>query len=292
MTALIVGLGMLVGLGAFLVFKGSLARTPALADALSLLDPPPPVTILSDAPEGRLEATADSVRRRLRIPLTTTQQRLLMLQGRTVGDFFAEKLVWMTAGILLPGLWAGVQLAFGNSPGLAPLGLSLALGAAGFFVADVRLRSGAKQEHRAATDAVHTFFDLVVLERLANASAAQAAANAAAVSDAPLFRRISAGLERARLEQSQPWGELRRVAVEWDVPELIDFADVMQLEEQGAGLVEVLQARVRELRDAHLARQKTAAQEASESMSLWMTLPALLLGVALLAPALMKLVIS
>ena len=42
-------------------------------------------------------------------------------------------------------------------------------------------------------------------------------------------------------------------------------------------------------RDAHLARQKVEAQETSESMSLWMTLPALLLGVALLAPALMNL---
>ena len=63
----------------------------------------------------------------------------------------------------------------------------------------------------------------------------------------------------------------------------------MQLEEQGAGLSEVLQARVRELRDAHLARQKSEAQEASESMTLWMTLPALLLGVALLVPALLPL---
>lgn len=68
-----------------------------------------------------------------------------------------------------------------------------------------------------------------------------------------------------------------------------DFADVMQLEEQGAGLAEVLQARVRELRDAHLSQQREVAQEASESMSLWMTLPALLPGVALLTPALLTL---
>lgn len=182
-----------------------------------------------------------------------------------------------------------MQLAFGRSPGVLPLVLSLLGGLAGFFVADVQLRGGAHRDRRAATDAVHTFFDLVVLERLANASAAQAAANAAAVSDSPLFRRISAGLERARLEQAQPWAELRRVAGEWDMPELTDFADIMQLEEQGTGLADVLRARVRELRDAHLARQKVEAQETSESMSLWMTLPALLLGVALLAPALMNL---
>ena len=91
------------------------------------------------------------------------------------------------------------------------------------------------------------------------------------------------------MEQSQPWHELREVAREWNVPELSDFADVMQLEEQGAGLADVLQARVRELRDAHLGAQKTAAQEASEAMSLWMTIPALLLGLALLVPPLLKL---
>ncbi len=186
-------------------------------------------------------------------------------------------------------VWAGAQLAFGGSPGVAPLGVALAGGVVGYFVADLRLRGGAEQERRAATDGIHTFFDLVVLERLANSSAAQAAANAAAVSDAPLFRRISSGLERARMEQSQPWHELREVAREWNVPELSDFADVMQLEEQGAGLADVLQARVRELRDAHLGAQRTAAQEASEAMSLWMTIPALLLGLALLVPPLLKL---
>ncbi|NHB84714.1 hypothetical protein G7085_09090 [Tessaracoccus sp. HDW20] len=91
------------------------------------------------------------------------------------------------------------------------------------------------------------------------------------------------------MEQSQPWDELRRIATEWNVSELADFADVMQLEEQGAGLADILQARVRELRDAHLSRQKAEAQEASESLSLWMTLPALLLGVALVTPALLTL---
>ncbi len=214
---------------------------------------------------------------------------MLNLQGRSVGDFFAEKLVWTALGFLLPASWAALQLAFGRPSGLTPLALSLVGAGAGFFVADLRLRSGAERQRRTATDGIHTFFDLVVLERLANASAAQAAANAAAVSDSPLFRRVSAGLERARMEQSPPWDELRRVADEWGVPELIDFADVMQLEEQGAGLAEVLQARVRELRDAHLSAQRSAAQNASEAMTLWMTIPALLLGVALLIPALLGL---
>lgn len=281
--------GMVGGFGLFLAVRGATAPPVRLADALAALDRPSPAPRWEPEPSEGLEGLSERLHRRLRLPLTRTQQRLLAIQGRSVGDFFAEKLVWTLAGLLLPTLWAAVQLAFGRPPGLEPLGLSLACAVAGYFVADLRLRRGAGQHRRAATDGIHTFFDLVVLERLANASATQAAANAAAMSQTPLFRRISAALERARMEQAQPWDELRRVAGEWQVPELADFADVMQLEEQGAGLAEVLQARVRELRGAHLSRQKAAAQAASESMALWMSLPALLLGVALLAPALLTL---
>ncbi|HQD21055.1 MAG TPA: hypothetical protein PKY27_02255 [Arachnia sp.] len=288
MIGLMTAAGMVAGLGAFLVLRGALARPVRLGDALAALEARLPTT--EEPPVvGGLEGMSERLRRALRFPITAGQQRMLNLQGRSVGDFFAEKLVWAALGFLLPALWAVLELAFGRSPGLTPLGLSLVGAAAGFFVADLRLRSEAEQQRRVATDGIHTFFDLVVLERLANASAAQAAANAAAVSDSPLFRRVSAGLERARMEQTPPWDELRRVADEWAVPELTDFADVMQLEEQGAGLAEVLQARVRELRDAHLSAQRSAAQEASEAMTLWMTIPALLLGVALLVPALLGL---
>lgn len=287
MIGLITAAGMVAGLGLFLVVRGALAQPVRLGDALAALETRLPA--VEEPRAGGLEGLSDRLRRALRLPLTANQQRMLSLQGRSVGDFFAEKLVWTAMGFLLPALWGVLQLAFGQPPGLAPVGLSLVGAILGFFIADVRLRGGAEQERRAATDGIHTFFDLVVLERLANASAAQAAANAAAVSGSPLFRRISAGLERARMEQAPPWDELRRVADEWGVPELTDFADVMQLEEQGAGLAEVLQARVRELRDAHLSAQRTAAQEASEAMTLWMTIPALLLGVALLVPALLGL---
>ena len=288
MTGLVAALGMLVGLGAYLTLRGSLASPIRLGDALAVLDrhQSTPATALA---EPGVEGTPQNLQRGLRLPLTENQQRLLAIQGRTVGDFFTEKLIWTGTGLLLPTLWALVHLIFGRTPGLTSVAVALVCGVAGYFVADVRLRGGAARHRASAIDGIHTFFDLVVLERLANSSAAQAAANAASISDSPLFRRISGGLERARMEQSQPWDELRRIAAEWNVPELADFADVMQLEEQGAGLADILQARVRELRDAHLSRQKAEAQEASESLSLWMTLPALLLGVALVTPALLTL---
>lgn len=282
---LVIACGMLAGLGVSLVVRGATTAPVRLADALGTLER----QVRAATPDAGVEAAAGRLHRRLRLPLTLRQQQLLLMQGRSVGDFFLEKMVWTVTGLALPTVWAATQWSMGRVPGPAPLGVALLGGLIGYFIADLRLRSGAGQQRRAVADGIHTFFDLVVLERLANSSAAQAAANAAGVSDAPLFRRIATGLERARMEQTQPWNELRDVAAEWNVPELADFADVMQLEEQGAGLAEVLQARVRELRDAHVNAQRAAAQEASEAMTLWMTIPAMVLGLALLVPPLLTL---
>lgn len=288
MTGLAIAFGMMAGLGAYLVLRGSIAAPLLLGDALAALDAHSPAAELIPRARG-VEGLGQRFQRLLRLPLTEHQQRLLNFQGRSSSDFFTEKLVWTLAGLLLPTLWAAIQWVLGERPGIAPFGVAVGCGVAGYFIADLRLRSSAERHRASAVDGIHTFFDLVVLERLANASAAQASAHAAEVAEAPIFRRITEGLERARMEQTQPWDELRRIADEWGVSELTDFADVMQLEEQGAGLADVLQARVRELRDAHLSAQKAKAQEASEALSLWMTLPALLLGVALLTPALLTL---
>lgn len=279
--------GMVAGFGTLLMVRGFSTAPARLSDALALLDRRAPTA--QAAPSAGLDSWGERAHRRFRLPLSAGQQKLLLMQDRSVGDFFIEKMVWTITGFFLPALWGGLQFMLGQPTGLGPLLFALLGAAAGLFVADLRLRAGAEGQRRSAVDGIHTFFDLVVLERLANASAAQATAKAAAISDAPLFRRITAGLERARMEQVQPWPELRRIAVEWGVPELADFSDVMQLEEQGAGVADALRARVRELRDAHLSAQKVKAQEASESMTLWMTIPSLLLGVALVAPALLTL---
>lgn len=282
MTGWALACGAVVGLGAILIVAGLRPATVRLDDALGLLGARSPSAAESTG-GGRWSPGS------WRLPLSQRQQQLLLMQGRPVGDFFTEKTVFTLAGLLLPGVWMITMLLLGRHPSPAPLAFGLAGAAAGYFLPDLLLSRSASTHRRATTDAVHTFFDLVALERLANASASQSVAAASEISDAPLFRRITVGLERARLEQRPPWGELRDIAREWDVPELADLADVMQLEEQGVGLAGVLQARVKELRDAHLTRQKIAAQEASEGLTIWMTIPAMLLGLAFLIPALLRL---
>ncbi len=282
--------GTLVGLGVVAVVAGSIQRTLRLGDALTVLDGIEPDIMMNTVdPVGGMEAVGGWLQRRLRLPLSAKQQQLLLLNDRSVADFFTEKLVLSLAGFLLPNLWLVLQFALGGTPGPLPLLVSVLGGVGGYFLADARLSRSSTQLQRTTTESIHTFFDLVAMERLANASASQAVASAAGISDAPLFRRITSGLERARLEQTTPWPELRRVGREWNIPELDDFADVIKLEEQGAALAGVLQARVKELRDSHLAQQRTAAHETTESLTLWMTLPALLLGLAFIIPPLLTL---
>lgn len=289
-TGLSVVAGLVVGLGLFLIGLGAVRRTVRLGDALAALDGT--VTVHAGVPDdemGGLEGVGAWLQRRLRLPVTERQQQLLLIQDRSVGDFFAEKLVWSLLGFLLPGAWVVYQYLLGGSPNPLPAAFGVVGAVLGYFLADLRLARGAQALRRSTTESIHTFFDLVALERLANASASQAVTAAAEVSSAPLFRRIASGLERARLEQTAPWEELVRISREWQVPELVDFADVMRLEEQGAALADVLQARVRELREAHLAAQKAEAQEATEGLTVWMTVPALLLGLAFVIPPLLKL---
>jgi type II secretion system F domain protein len=282
--------GMVVGAGVLLIIMGTLRSPIRLADAFAALEGSVSETQETRSDNRGLEALGDWLHATHKLPLTHNQQRLLLLSGRSVADFFAEKLVLATTGLLLPAIWFVIQTVLGNPTTPVPLLLGPVLGIGGYFLADLRLARTSRRVSRSTSEAVHTFFDLVALERLANASATQAVTQAATISGAPLFRRMTTGLERCRLEQTTPWRELHRIAEEWDVPELSDFADIMRLEEQGAALAETLQARVRELREGHLAQQRSRAQEDTESLTIWMTLPALFLGLGFIIPPLFTLI--
>ncbi|MCL2783312.1 MAG: type II secretion system F family protein, partial [Propionibacteriaceae bacterium] len=141
------------------------------------------------------------------------------------------------------------------------------------------------QEHSA--DAISVYFDLVTLIRLGNASAVQALREASELSQAPVFVQVRDALDRARLQQRPPWAELRRLSETLGLPEVGDLADIMALDEQGAALVDALRARVRELRKAHLAAAKLAAQKKAEAMTVWMVVPVLVFALIFLIPPIM-----
>jgi hypothetical protein len=290
--------GVCVAGGAAMIVIGCVRRPRRLDDALRVLaddrgalDPDAAVAqsapLIGD-PTSRVERVAAMAYRRLHLPLSATTERLLALRGRSISDFFAAKLILALAGLAAPLLVSAADLAFGLGLGAAPAVLSLVGGAIGYFWPDLSLRRGETRARREAGDALSVFFDLVILERLGNSSAAQAMWRVAAMSDVAIFTQIRGALERARLQQRPPWQELHKLAGELHMSPLDDLADVLSLDEQGAALVGALRARVTELRRAHLAQEVIAAQSDTEAMTIWMVIPVLVFAMLFLGAPLLR----
>ena len=285
--------GVLLAGGVICLVLALVPTTPRLADALA--------RIVVDAETS--ERTADvgfpsSVSERLGaglyrlspVPLTDGQRKALRLQAKSIAEFYADKAVMALVGGLLPALVGLASWSVNGRPSTLPAILSVLGSVVGFFLPDLLLRRATASARSGAVESLLVFIDLVTLERLANASSSQALQHAASLSDVTLFRQIRLALDRARLEQQSPYAQLRRLADQLDLPELRDLADIMQLDESGAALSGALRARLRELRDAHLSREQTAASAAAESMTIYMTVPAMIFGLIFLVAALLRIV--
>ncbi len=284
----IVAPGMLVGLGGWLIASAFRPQHPRLSDALdSLAQDAPPAETAEVELGSRLGSWWLS---RRAVAVTPELERRLHLRGRTLAAHYTHKLAWAAGGFLVP-LAVGLMLWLARVPHPEiPAALSLVGAAVGFVIPDLSLRKSATTLTSDATESLLTFFDLVILERLANRSATQALHAAAELSDVTVFATIRTALDRSRLEQRTPYRELRETGRRLELPALVDLADVMRLDDTGASLAEPLRARVRELRDAHLAAEKVAASEVSERMTFFMVIPSLIFGLFFLVPPLLRLI--
>jgi hypothetical protein len=288
--------GCLIGYGIWALACTFTPARPRLGDALALLNSgtaaPTNFDFIPGEGAGSLERIAIRAQRRLHLPIQSESARLLAIHGRSVADFLVAKLALALIGLVAPLLISLLGLVLGAGFGSAPAFLSVIGLLAGYFLPDLLLRRESKLVHNQAAEALSVFFDLVILERMANASAVQALSAAAELGDAGVFRSIRAALEQSRLQQRQPWAELRATAKELQLEELDDIAQIMSLDEQGAPLAETLRARVKELRNAQLNKEKTQAQSETEAMTIWMVIPVLVFALLFLIPPLMKLVME
>ncbi len=289
-TSLVLLSGMLVAAGLASLIAAFVRHTPRLDAALDRISADGAGPLVHDAGPvtSRSERMGAFLYRVSPISLSERQRNALRLQDKSIAEFYADKAVMAIVGAVLPGL-VGFALAYAFGV-ISPLpALAALLGVViGYFIPNLLLNRAADAAQTGASEALLAYIELVTLERLTNASAPQALHNAAALSDVPLFVQIRIALERARLEQQSPYAELRRLAEQLRLPELADVADVMQLDETGAALSGTLRARVRELRDAYLARQQTRAATDAEGMTIYMTLPALIFGLIFLTAALLR----
>lgn len=272
--------------GLWMIVIATSGRQIRLADAVALLDSQP----FEQLPEpvrgwGRIGSILTV---RLGASLTPAQERNLRLQGKTLSDFFVMKLLGLLAGFVFPLLVAAIVRPWIASGVFVPLIVSLAGGIVGWIWPNIRLHQRQDATRDDASESINTLFDLVVLERLANLSGVQSLEAAASISNTPLFSEITTALDRARLEQRAPWGDLERLAHDIDLPALAELADVMRLDEQGASLSSALLARTRDLRDAHLTKMKMQAHQVSERMTVWMTAPVMVFALAFLVPPILN----
>lgn len=279
--------GALVAFGLWALTATLLPVRPRLADALDLLDGR--LGPAEDPARGGFDRLGGWVLARLRRPVPAATLRRLRMAGRSIERHYAAKAATALAGLALPSVVGAVlALTLGAGPEIPVVG-GLLLGLLGFFLPDLLLRGAEAELTEDATEALLTYFDLVTLERLANASGSQALRSAAALSDATVFVAVRDALERARLEQRSPYPELQALGRDLELPALVDIADVMALDESGAALSGALRARVRELRDAHLTAAKIAAAAVSERMAFFMVIPSLVFGLFFLVPPILRL---
>lgn len=204
----------------------------------------------------------------------------LALLDQSVDRFIASKLAMAAFGALLPGLLTGLFAFLGvHAPLMLPAAVCLGAATVMFFMPDLVVRSQAQEARERFRRAVGSYLDLVALERGADGGPAEALARAAEVAHGPEFRRISDALVAARLLARTPWQALSELGADVRIDELSDLADVIALAgSDGAAVADTLAAKATALRTRQLADSATAANTASEKL----TLPGVVLAFAFL----------
>lgn len=287
---MVVATGLCLGAAVFLIIGGLIPGRPSLSASLASLDRRRPTTAVALEPQTRGERWGAWLHRHSPIPIARRTQQMLQLQDVSLAEFHARKLLYAVLVAAVPAIVGTFTALLGVPVGLVPGGATLLGAILGWFIPDLTVHRQARVIRQDAAESLFTYFDLVTLERLANASAVQALTSSADISDSPLFRQIRAALERSRLEQRPPYDNLSELAQRLDLPQLNDLVDVMRTDEHGAALAENLRSRVRELRDEHLTATRLAATQVSENMTLPMTVPALLFALLFLVPPVLRLV--
>jgi hypothetical protein len=280
MTAMLLA-GALVGLGVTLVVAGLRAPAPDLAAGVARLSGRVPAQAPATG-DGPLERALGRAAARMAQSLNLDRHRAdLAITGTTPTRMATEKLGYAFVGLAFPVLLSSILAIAGLTPPVViPLVAGLVLAVGMSFLPEIELRRRAAGARVQMRRTVCVYLELVALERAADAGAVEALERAAAIGDGPGFAHIRDALLRARLEGRTPWQQLSDLALELDVPELGDVADIMRLSgEDGAAVLPTLRARAASLRTWLLQSEVTAANEASERMSI----PVALLGVAFMA---------
>lgn len=277
---------------ALLTFTAAARRTrPDLAWALDNLTQSTTANHTTrPAPENRIERLGAWAAARLGVGATAVQRSQLRLRGISDLEFVGTRLVWAIGLGMLPLLVSAIIYVGGISGPLFLPPLAALVGAVvGWFWPVFQLRRQAGITVDDSAEALLVFIDLVVLERLANASAVDALTHAAFTSDNALFVQIQHALNRAALENVAPWPELESLAEAINLPQLNDVVAIARLQQEGASMANPLRARVAELRNAHLLKVRQENVRITARMEILQVLPVIAVMVVFIAAPMLAL---
>jgi Flp pilus assembly protein TadB len=266
-----------VGFGLALMLSGLLpARTPlAVAAARLRRSAPamrPPGAVATDRTEPALQRGLRLLARSLGLErlVERSVEADLRVVGSSLDDHVASRVLAAIVGLTLAPataalMWAGRVDVSPAIPGL----LSPVLGAAGFFVPTLTLRSQAAERRRSFRHALSSFLDLVSVTLAGGAGVETALYRSAETGSGWAFAELRHALITSQLLGQTPWAGLDRLGAELGVVELQELAASVALAgEDGASVRVSLSAKARALRIRCLSDTESDAQAATERMSL------------------------
>jgi len=150
-----------------------------------------------------------------------------------------------------------------------PLWVSIALAPVGFVYPSLALRSKAADRRRSFRHALSAFLDIVSISLAGGRGVETALYAGADAGQGWAFGEIRRALLEARLLGETPWAGLARLGSDLAIPELGELAASAALAgSEGARVRASLAAKARALRLRGLTEIESAAQSASERMSL------------------------
>lgn len=257
--------GALVGLGGWFLVRAVAPRPASLAADLAALRnprwPDQPTVPVSIGQRGRawaIRTASTGVTEQLRADLALTE--------RTEERLAVERCLCALVFAGLPVL-VDVVVSVGAisiSPGAVAIA-AVGLGAIGYLIPVLTLRSDAAKRRRASRVALGAYLDVVSILLAGGKGPTSALAEAAASGSGWLFAQLDRALRHAAATGRPPWEELAALAERLALPDLYEFASSMTLAgTAGAGVRETLLAKAETLRVKALAEAQAAAEHDSE----------------------------
>jgi tight adherence protein C len=269
-AALLLGLG--IGAGLALMLSGLVPARPRLAAAIDRLHQHRPRTTVPVATAslatrllGRSWVASGLGQR-----VTTSAAADLRIVGLSPEEHLAHRVGISLVALLWAPATAALMSAGGVSvPATLLLWVSVALLPVGFVFPALELRARAARRRRSFRHALSSFLDVVSVSLAGGKGVESALTDAAEIGRGWAFDELRAALLDARLLGETPWTGLARLGAEIGVPELGELAASASLAgSEGARVKASIAAKARGLRLRVLADVESAAQSASERMSL------------------------